>query len=142
MIVALLQVQELPEGAERLASSDACPIAMYSIGSHVLCIQGRFGCAACRPGCKCTASHSALQTRLGSPPRNALSLWRQKWLVLCAAGHPEFNRDIVEAIVATHLSKHTMGRQDQTQAVDSYAQHDPQRDFALLQRLCTAHLRK
>ena len=36
----VLQVQELPQGAKQLASSDACAIAMYSVGSHILCIQG------------------------------------------------------------------------------------------------------
>ena len=60
----------------------------------------------------------------------------------CVAGHPEFNRDTIEAIVASHRSKDTMGQQDEAQAAESYAQHDPHRDFALLQRLCTAHLRK
>jgi len=33
------QVLELPEGARLLASSDHCPIAAYSKGKEVLCIQ-------------------------------------------------------------------------------------------------------
>jgi hypothetical protein len=63
-------------------------------------------------------------------------------LLQTCAGHPEFNRDTIEAIVDSHLSKHTMGEQDEAQAAASYEQHDPLRDFALLQRLCTAHIRK
>mmetsp|Transcript_8372 Transcript_8372/g.25117 ORF Transcript_8372/g.25117 Transcript_8372/m.25117 type:complete len:216 (-) Transcript_8372:4082-4729(-) len=34
------QVHELPEGAKVLASAEQCPIAMFSIGDQVLCIQG------------------------------------------------------------------------------------------------------
>jgi hypothetical protein len=40
MLTHIMQVQELPQGATQLASSDACAIAMYSVGSHILCIQG------------------------------------------------------------------------------------------------------
>ncbi len=34
------QVHQLPEGAKVLASADNCPIAIYTIGEQVLCIQG------------------------------------------------------------------------------------------------------
>lgn len=44
--------------------------------------------------------------------------------------------------MTAHLKKQTMGRQDEAQAADSYVQMDPQRDFGLLQKLCTTHLRK
>jgi GMP synthase-like glutamine amidotransferase len=33
------QVRSLPEGATLLARSEFCPIAAYSVGDHVLCIQ-------------------------------------------------------------------------------------------------------
>ena len=33
------QVVELPQDAELLGGSDACPNAMYSIGSNTLCLQ-------------------------------------------------------------------------------------------------------
>jgi GMP synthase-like glutamine amidotransferase len=34
------QVLELPQGAERIGGNAACPIALYGIGDHVLCVQG------------------------------------------------------------------------------------------------------
>jgi GMP synthase-like glutamine amidotransferase len=34
------QVLELPEGAQRIGGNAACPIALYGIGDHVLCVQG------------------------------------------------------------------------------------------------------
>jgi GMP synthase (glutamine-hydrolysing) len=34
------QVTALPAGAERFGGNAACPIALYRIGDHVLCVQG------------------------------------------------------------------------------------------------------
>lgn len=34
------QVLEVPPGATLLASSERCPVEMYAVGDHVLCIQG------------------------------------------------------------------------------------------------------
>ncbi|PSC69199.1 glutamine amidotransferase isoform A [Micractinium conductrix] len=34
------QVLEVPPGATLLASSERCPVEMFSVGGHVLCIQG------------------------------------------------------------------------------------------------------
>lgn len=34
------QVIELPPGAQLLGYSDACPNSMYSVGEHILCLQG------------------------------------------------------------------------------------------------------
>lgn len=34
------QVLEAPEGAAVLASSERCPVEMFAVGPHVLCIQG------------------------------------------------------------------------------------------------------
>tara|TARA_R110002073_G_scaffold1940_15_gene13635 strand:- start:5837 stop:6559 length:723 start_codon:yes stop_codon:yes gene_type:complete len=34
------QVTALPEGSERLASSEFCPNAMYQVGEHIFCLQG------------------------------------------------------------------------------------------------------
>ena len=34
------QVTRLPDGAELLATNDFCPYAAYTIGDHILCIQG------------------------------------------------------------------------------------------------------
>ncbi len=59
-----------------------------------------------------------------------------------AAGHPEFNRATIEAIVDARLVKHTMGERDKSASAESYEKLDPAQDFALLQRLCTSHLRK
>ena len=35
------QVLEVPPGATLLASSERCPVEMYAVGDHVLCIQVR-----------------------------------------------------------------------------------------------------
>lgn len=35
-----MQVLQVPEGATLLASSPRCPVEMFAVGSHVLCIQG------------------------------------------------------------------------------------------------------
>jgi GMP synthase-like glutamine amidotransferase len=34
------QIRELPDGAELVAVSERCPLAAYTIGDHVLCMQG------------------------------------------------------------------------------------------------------
>ncbi|KAL4439852.1 hypothetical protein ABPG75_002853 [Micractinium tetrahymenae] len=34
------QVLEVPQGATLLASSERCPVEMFAVGPHVLCIQG------------------------------------------------------------------------------------------------------
>lgn len=90
------QVHQLPEGARRLATTEACPVAMYAIGDHILCIQG----------------------------------------------HPEFSEQTVRSIVEASVPSGRMGAQEQQLIRDSYERLDPQRDYALLQRICTNHLRK
>lgn len=34
------QVRNLPQGAQRIADSDACPIGGFVVGDHILCLQG------------------------------------------------------------------------------------------------------
>lgn len=88
----IMQVQELPPGATQLASSDACAIAMYSVGSHILCIQG-----ALLDAYRCSCLHSnqvppqlALSCHLVAP--ESLSLPLASWLLNMHVPHSSYCR--------------------------------------------------
>ncbi len=62
-----------------------------------------------------------------------------------SAGHPEFNERTVRSIVKAGQQRGTMGPPEAALAEGSYQKLDPQqwqRDYSLIQRICSRHLRK
>lgn len=103
-----LQVLEVPPGAALLASSERCPVEMFTVGSppHVLCIQGAgsHGGAEQRSGAAGAAQPCAVAGP-GQGPFHAASLSSTflRFASTPLAGHPEFDAEVVAQLAEPRL---------------------------------------
>lgn len=80
------------------------------------------------------------------PPRDrcpgAEILWISILCLCLGAGHPEFSEQTVRSIVEASVPSGRMGPREQELIRVSYDRLDPQKDYTLLQRICSSHIRK